>query len=163
LKSETPEVPIFKAKNIPHEYELRVPVWVQDLTFLPGATDLVAIASRHGFLRLYDTREDNRNRPVINMTFCDHPIMSISPTCNNRQVIVGSSQGKVGLVDIRHYGKERLAHMFHGFNGSVRSIVADEFSPFFVSCGLDRHLYLHDLKDKAPIKKVYKLQNDTKA
>jgi len=154
LKSERPEEPVFKARNVPHVLELRVPVWVQDLTFLPRTTELVAVASRHGFLRLYDTKVDNRNRPVIDMTFCDHPLMSISSTRNDRQVVVGTSQGKVGLVDLRNYGKEKLVHLFHGFNGSVRSIVADEDSPFFVSCGLDRHLYLHNLNERKPIKKV---------
>jgi len=146
---------LFKAKNVPHVYELRVPVWVQDATFLPQTTDLVAIASRHGHLRLYDSRVDNRNRPVVNMEFCDHPLMSIAPTRNDRQVIVGSAKGRVGLMDIRNYGKERLVHLFHGFNGSVRSIVADENSPYFASCSLDRYLYIHNVNAKAPVKKLY--------
>lgn len=153
LDSGTTE-PIWKARNVPHVLELRVPVWVQDAAFLPQTTDLVAIASRYGQLRLYDTKMDNRNRPVINMEFSDHPAMCISPTRNDRQVIVGSAQGKVGLVDIRNYGKEKVVHLFHGFNGSVRSIVADENTPYFVSCGLDRFLYLHNLNNRSPVKKV---------
>lgn len=148
------KVPIFKAKNVPHVLELRVPVWVQDATFLPQTTDIVAVSTRYGHVRVYDTKVDNRNRPVINMEFCDHPLMSIASTRNDRQVIVGSAQGKVGLVDIRNYAKEKLVHLFLGFNGSVRNIVADENTPYFVSCSLDRFLYLHNLNEKQPLKKV---------
>jgi len=158
LDSEKPEVPIFKAKNVPHdELDLRQPVWVQDLTFMPQTTDLVAIASRYGQVRLYDVRAKparprDRNRPVINMQFCDHALMSISSTNNTRQVVVGSSKGEVGLVDLRFANK--LVHKYHGFSGSVRSISSDESSPYFVSCSLDRFLYLHEFSKKESVKKV---------
>lgn len=154
--SSTP-VQIFKARNVPHdELDLRVRVWVQDLTFLPRTTELLAMVSRVGHVRLYDTRvQDNRCRPIINFPFTDHPLMSISPTRNDRQVVVGSAQGKVALIDLRGV-KEKVVHHFQGFNGSVRSIVADEEGPYFASCGLDRYLYLHHLEEKKPIKKVHR-------
>ncbi|OXA36515.1 WD repeat-containing protein 74 [Folsomia candida] len=80
--------------------------------------------------------------------------MCISPTRNDRQVIVGSAQGKWSS---RHseLWKGKVVHLFHGFNGSVRSIVADENTPYFVSCGLDRFLYLHNLNNRSPVKKLF--------
>jgi len=155
---EAPEstVPIFSAKNVPHdELDLRIPVWVQGLTFLPQSSELVAVCTRYGQVRLYDPKVNNRNRPVINMQFMDHPLMSISTTQNNRQVLIGSSQGKMGLVDLRNVNNGNVVHHFGGFGGSIRSISAHPDSPYFVSCGLDRHLYLHHLNQKKPIKKLY--------
>jgi len=153
LAAPNPSLPIFKAKNIPHDsLDLRVPVWVEDLTFLPQSQDLVSICSRYGDVRLYDSKVDNKGRPVINMKFADHPLMAISTTRNDRQVIVGSAQGRMGLVDLRN-GK--VVHNFVGSVGGIRSISAHPSGPYFVSCGLDRHLYLHHLDERKCLKKLY--------
>ena len=76
--------PVFKAKNVRNDFlDLRVPVWVQDITFLREATDLVAISTRYGQVRLYDTRVGNR--PMVDMQFIDHPLMAISTVCSNNR------------------------------------------------------------------------------
>jgi len=152
LAAPDPSVPIFKARNLPHDsLELRVPVWVEDLTFLPQSQDLVATCSRYGDVRLYDSKVVNK-RPVINMKFADHPLMAISTTRNDRQVIVGSGQGRMGLIDLRN-GK--VVHNFVGSVGGIRSISAHPTGPYFVSCGLDQHLYLHHLDERKYLKKLY--------
>jgi len=85
LEGPDTTVPIFCARNIPHDFlELRVPVWVQGVTFLPQSSELVAVCTRYGQVRLYDPKADNKCRPVINMQFMDHPLMSIATTQNNR-------------------------------------------------------------------------------
>ena len=85
LNSPDPTIPIFKAKNIAHDFlDLRVPVWVQDLTFMPQSNELIGLCSRYGHVRFYDPKVNNKGRPVINMDFLDHSLMSISATRNNR-------------------------------------------------------------------------------
>jgi ribosome biogenesis protein NSA1 len=85
LNSTDPTVPTFKARNVPHDFlDLRIPVWVQDLTFMPQSNELVGLCSRYGHVRFYDPKVDNKGRPVINMDFMDHSLMSISATRNNR-------------------------------------------------------------------------------
>lgn len=154
LSSETPSTPTFQAKNLPHDFlDLRVPVWIQDLTFLPRTTDLVAVGTRYGQIRLYDVRVENR-RPVSNVQFVDHPIMSIAATINDRQVIVGTARGEAGLYDLRNPGKEKLCLKYFGHAGSIRSIVASPDKPYFATVGLDRHLYVHKFTDRHPLKKV---------
>jgi len=154
LSSEQPEVPFFKAKNLPHDFlELRVPVWIQDLTFLPRTNELVATCTRYGQIRLYDVRASQR--PVSNVQFVDHAIMSISSTMNDRQVVVGTAKGEAGLYDLRNPGKEKLVKKFRDFSGSIRSMVASPELPYVVSCGLDRHVYVHNLSQRTPVKKLY--------
>ncbi len=53
-----PEKAIFKAKNVAHnEIQLRVPVFVNDLAFVPNSADCVfAVATAYGQLRTYDSR-----------------------------------------------------------------------------------------------------------
>ena len=56
--NQTKNGPIFKARNVPSDsLELRVPIWVTDMCFPDNISkDKVAIVSRHGHIRLYDTK-----------------------------------------------------------------------------------------------------------
>jgi len=153
LSSDKPEEPAFKARNLPHDFlDLRVPVWIQDLTFLPRTSELVATCTRYGQIRLYDVRAGQR--PVSNVQFVDHAIMSISSTMNDRQVIVGTAKGEAGLYDLRNPGQEKLVKKFHDFSGSIRCMVASQELPYVISCGLDRHVYVHHLSQRLAVKKV---------
>merc|ERR1711973_15410 len=51
--------PVFRAKNVPTDsLQLRVPIWITDMCFPDNITkDKVAIVSRHGHIRLYDTKD----------------------------------------------------------------------------------------------------------
>lgn len=87
LESEKPSVPVFIAKNIRHDFlELRVPVWIQDLVFMPQTSDIVATCSRYGHVRLYDAKANRKNRPVVDIKFMDESCMSISATKNDKCV-----------------------------------------------------------------------------
>ena len=58
--------PIFRAKNVPHDnLELRVPIWLTDVCFPDNqSSNQVAVVSRYGHIRLYDTRGTQR-RPIL--------------------------------------------------------------------------------------------------
>ena len=56
--------------------QLEVPIWVSDIIFLKQESK-VAISSRHGHIRLYDTRANRR--PVISH-HKDDPFICISST-----------------------------------------------------------------------------------
>jgi ribosome biogenesis protein NSA1 len=45
---------IFSEKNVSHDWlELRVPIWISDLNFLPG-TQQIATAGRYGHVNIFD-------------------------------------------------------------------------------------------------------------
>ncbi|XP_022188084.1 WD repeat-containing protein 74 [Nilaparvata lugens] len=142
----------FSAKNVrPDELELRVPVWVSDLTFMPD-TPKVAVASRYGFVRLYDPSSSFR-RPVINLKVPDQAFTCISTCPRENHVLVGSGTGHMFLVDLR--GKGLLLNHYKGFVGGVRHIACPPLEPLVVTVGLDRHIRVHDLNTKQLLLKEY--------
>ncbi|GBN10750.1 WD repeat-containing protein 74 [Araneus ventricosus] len=144
-----PDTPVFQAKNVRNDFlDLRVPVWITDLKF--KSLDKVVTCTRHHQVRLYDTRA--QRRPVIDMEFERYPLMSLSLAHNDNQVVVGSSRGRMALLDLR---KKLLVHVFKGFAGSVRSIQCHPTLPLVASCGLDRFLRIHDLNKHKLLKKIY--------
>ncbi|CAG7835581.1 unnamed protein product [Allacma fusca] len=153
LSSEKPEEPVFKARNVRHDFlDLRVPVWVQDLTFVNNSSELVATCSRHGQARIYDVRAGQR--PQIDFKVLDDEgLMAICDTGQSWQVIVGGNKGTTASVDLRYPGKGKLVHKFSAASGSVRSL--DFRNNFIVSGGLDRHLYVYNLYEKKAVKKLY--------
>ena len=68
------------------------------------------------------------------------------------QVIVGNTQGKMGLLDIR---QGKVVHLYKGFAGGIRSVQCHASKPVVASCGLDRFLRVHDIESKALLSKVY--------
>lgn len=69
------------------------------------------------------------------------------------QVVVGNTQGRMALLDLRKTG--RLVHVFKGFAGGIRSIECHTTKPVVASCGLDRFLRVHDIESKALLYKMY--------
>ncbi|CAL1268694.1 unnamed protein product [Larinioides sclopetarius] len=144
-----PDTPVFQAKNVRNDFlDLRVPVWITDLKF--KSIDKVVTCTRHHQVRLYDTRA--QRRPVIDMEFERYPLMSLSLAHNDNQVVVGSSRGRMALLDLR---KKLLVHVFKGFAGSIRNIQCHPTLPLVASCGLDRFLRIHDLNKHKLLKKIY--------
>ncbi|XP_045168538.2 WD repeat-containing protein 74-like [Mercenaria mercenaria] len=140
--------PIFQAKNVRNDWlNLRVPVWVTGINFL-GENKIVTSTGHHQ-VRVYDTNV--QRRPVLDMTFDEYPITAMSP-CSDFQVIVGNTQGSMGLLDIR---KGKLVHRFKGFAGGIRSIQCHSSLPFVASCGLDRFFRVHDINTKELVHKMY--------
>ncbi|XP_002732053.1 WD repeat-containing protein 74-like [Saccoglossus kowalevskii] len=148
---ENSKVPVFKAKNVRNDFlDLRVPVWVCDMQFIPGSSKIVS-CSRHHCVRVYDPSTPQR-RPVLNIEFDEYPVMALSLIPNTNYVIVGNSQGRMGKIDLR---KGLVHKIFKGFAGSIRDIECHQTEPLVASCGLDRHLRIHNVHTSVLEHKVY--------
>ncbi|XP_073410744.1 TAF6-like RNA polymerase II p300/CBP-associated factor-associated factor 65 kDa subunit 6L isoform X4 [Dendrobates tinctorius] len=148
---QRPEEPIFRAKNVRNDWlDLRVPVWIRDLDFIPESDKIVTCTSHHQ-VRLYDPSSTQR-RPVLEVLFGEDPLTALSITPDGRSVVVGNSHGHMGVIDLR---KGRLLCALKGNAGSVRSIQCHKSMPVVASCGLDRFMRLHSLNDKKLLHKVY--------
>ncbi|KAL7978167.1 hypothetical protein Chor_005154 [Crotalus horridus] len=136
-----PQEPIFRAKNVRHDWlDLRVPIWDQDMEFLPGSEKIVTCTGHH------------QRRPILEVTFGEYPLTSLSLTSDANAVVVGSSHGDVAVIDLR---QGRLVKCLKGFAGSVRAIRCHPSLPVVASCGLDRFLRLHNLHSQRLEHKVY--------
>ena len=113
-----PEEPVFRSKNVKQDMLcLRQPVWISDLGWTSDRT--VAVASRHGQVRLYDVR--SQRRPVAELVW---PQANTSLASVDRdQVIVGTNTGTMGLWDFRAgQGYRGLVRKYGGSVGAVRDI-----------------------------------------
>ncbi|XP_075426185.1 WD repeat-containing protein 74 [Ascaphus truei] len=145
------EEPLFKAKNLRNDWlDLRVPVWIRDLHFIPGSDKVVTCTSHHQ-VRVYDPSCPQR-RPVLEVLYEEDPLTALSVTPDGRSVVVGNSHGNIGVIDLR---KGRLLRSLKGNAGSLRSIQCHTSLPLVASCGLDRFLRIHNLHEKELLHKVY--------
>jgi len=135
-----PESYVFRSKNVKQDSLcLRQPVWVSDLAFT--SKDTVAVSSRHGQIRLYDRRLENR-RPVMELTWDEEQVANTAiASIEENQVIVGTSAGKMGLWDFRvGMGYRGLVRKYGGCVGAVKDIATSQSSKHFCAVGLDRFL-----------------------
>lgn len=148
-----PEKPVFTAKNVRNDYlDLRVPVWVSDMRFLPDSDKIVTCTGHHQ-VRLYDPHSGSR-RPVTQMEWLEQPFTAMAVCSNANQVVVGNSMGEMGLFDLR--GKGSLVHVYKGFfAGSIRSIECHPTHPYVASCGVDRFVRVHHVETKEMLHKIY--------
>ncbi|KAL6261201.1 hypothetical protein P5V15_008726 [Pogonomyrmex californicus] len=142
---------IFNEKNLPHDWlELRVPIWISDLNFLPR-TQQIATVGRYGHIRLYDPRA--QRRPVINMTMQDEALTCLTIAPKEKHIIVGSGKGRMNLVDLRKSGT--ILNTYKGFAGGVTGIACSTSDPYVASVSLDRYLRIHHIDTKKLLKKIY--------
>jgi len=147
--------PVFAAKNVRNDFlNLRVPVWVTAAQFLKDSENEIVVGTGNHTVRTYDTRV--KRRPVLDVTYHEHPITAISVTKDNKTVVVGNSAGFVGEVDLR---TGLQVGGFKGICGGIRDIVCHEKQPYMVVCGLDRFVRVYDLKSRRLEKKVYLKSN----
>jgi hypothetical protein len=78
------------------------------------------------------------------------PYILIFFVCSH--VVVGSTKGTMMLFDLR--GKGSVVQHYKGAVGSLRSIACHKTEPYFVSVGFDRHLHVHNLNNRAVLRKV---------
>ncbi|KAK7792509.1 hypothetical protein R5R35_009919 [Gryllus longicercus] len=143
---------IFTAKNVRHDYlELRVPVWVSDIDFLPNSNK-VAICSKYGHVRIYDPKGHQR-RPVFDFHIPEQVLTACSVSASGDKIVVGSGTGHMTAVDTR--GKGCLHHQYKGSVGSIREIVCHPTESLIFSVGLDRHLKVHSLESPKLLFKEY--------
>merc|ERR1712173_204770 len=116
-------------------------------------------ATRHGQVRLYDTRTGKR-RPVTELTWDKEDVANtaLAPVTDSQQVIVGTNTGTMGLWDFRAgQGYRGLVRKFGGSVGSVRDIATQPGNPYFCAVGLDRFLRVWKIGagGKKPVHKLY--------
>jgi len=149
--------PIFKAKNVrPDFLELRVPVWISDVTFL--SKDSVATCSRYGHIRKYDIRGVQR-RPSSDLIWQEKDedlTCTAICTVNENQVLVGTSTGKLALWDFTpNAGYRGLIRKYKGCVGAVKSIFYVRSKEYFGVVGLDRYLRIFSIKEVKPVHNMY--------
>ncbi|XP_053304510.1 WD repeat-containing protein 74 [Spea bombifrons] len=148
---QRPEEPIFRAKNVRNDWlDLRVPIWIRDLEFIPE-TDKIVSCTSYRQVRIYDPNSSQR-RPVFEVLYGEEPLTALSITSDGRSVLVGNSHGNIGVIDLR---KGRLLHSLKGCAGSIRSIQCHKSMSLVASCGLDRFLRIHHINEKELLHKVY--------
>ncbi|CAD6240443.1 GSCOCG00008790001-RA-CDS [Cotesia congregata] len=141
----------FKEKNVRHDWlEMRVPVWVSDIGFLPDSSK-IATCSRYGYVRLYDPLI--QKRPVINIEVKDQALTTLAIAPKENHIVVGSGKGIMNLVDLRKPGK--VLNTYKGFVGGITAISCPKNNPYIVSVGLDRYLRVHNINTKELLQKVY--------
>lgn len=90
---------VFSSKNLPNDYlQLEVPVWDSDVGFFDTPHTL-ATCSRHGYVRVYDTRK--QRRPV--QCYATEDQMSFTTlAANGNYIYTGTTMGamKVSRVDL---------------------------------------------------------------
>lgn len=140
----------FVAKNIPNDkLELRVPIWVSDLTFLTP-TD-IATSSRYDNVCLYDTR--TQRRPITRLEYPDSAYGCITTTYRDKQIAIGGGKGLLQVIDLRNPGT--ILHKYKGAVGAITDVQCDPKLPYLFSCGYDRKLRIHDLLKPKLIAEVY--------
>ncbi|XP_010631269.1 WD repeat-containing protein 74 isoform X6 [Fukomys damarensis] len=148
---EAPSDPLLELK-VRHDWlDLRVPVWDQDIQFLPGSQKLVTCTGYHQ-VRVYDPASPQR-RPVLETTFGEYPLTAMTLTPGGNSVIVGNTHGQLAEIDFR---KGRLLGCLKGLAGSVRELQCHPSKPMLASCGLDRILRIHRIQNPRGLEhKIY--------
>ncbi|KAK1335468.1 hypothetical protein QTO34_003254 [Cnephaeus nilssonii] len=137
------EEPVFRAKNVRNDWlDLRVPIWDQDIQFLPESQKLVTCTGYHQ-VRVYDPASPQR-RPVLEATYGEYPLTAMTLTPGGNSVIVGNTHGQLAEIDLR---QGRLLGCLKGLAGSVRGLQCHPSKPLLASCGLDRLLRVHRIRN----------------
>ncbi|XP_063084339.1 WD repeat-containing protein 74 isoform X2 [Cavia porcellus] len=146
------EEPLFRAKNVRNDWlDLRVPIWDQDIHFIPGSQKLVTCTGYHQ-VRVYDPASPQR-RPVLEATYGEYPLTAMTLTPGGNSVIVGNTHGQLAEIDFR---QGRLLGCLKGLAGSVRGLQCHPSKPLLASCGLDRVLRIHRIRNPRGLEhKVY--------
>ncbi|TPX31233.1 hypothetical protein SmJEL517_g05360 [Synchytrium microbalum] len=93
--------PIFKAKNVPHDFlDLRVPIWITDLQYLTPS-QLVTCTGYHQ-VRLYDMKAGKK--PVMSCEVGDTSLRTVT-VLNANEVLVTDTTGELTSLDVRQAGK----------------------------------------------------------
>ncbi|KAJ3284059.1 WD repeat-containing protein 74 [Rhizoclosmatium sp. JEL0117] len=162
---------VWKAKNVANDHlDLRVPVHVTDLQFLPPPAEYkapegsgvkptrIAMVSLHKHFRVYNVYEGKR-RPVLSVTVGDMPAKRLAVTEDGSEAIVTDTTGSA--IHISTATGDRLG-AFKGFQGAVTSIecvneiVNEDVRKLIVTAGIDRMLriFLRDGK-RTLLHKIY--------
>lgn len=163
--------PTFQARNVSNtELDLRVPVWVSAMQFLPEAGSsattgplstssarddasphVIALASRHRHVRLYDIRAGRR--PLVSVELGEYAFTALDASADGLSILTGDSIGTLRRLDVR--ASLRQVCVYKGAGGCVRSLAVSAAQPYFASVGLDRCLHVHHFETRARLRRVY--------
>ncbi len=152
----------WQAQNVEDDFlGLRVPVWVRALAFLrdPGGGGgaasaspfLLAAASAHRHVRIYDTRSADR-RPARGAAFGEHGFTSLCVSGDGRSLVAGDAAGTLRRIDAQSLA---LTGVFRGPTGSVRALDAHPTLPYVAAVGLDRCLWVFNVHTRQMVRRVY--------
>ncbi|KAM7329851.1 hypothetical protein ACRRTK_011464 [Alexandromys fortis] len=94
-------------------------------------------------VRVYDPVSPQR-RPVLEATYGEYPLTAMTLTPEGNSVIVGNTHGQLAEIDFR---QGRLLGCLKGLAGSVRGLQCHPSKPLLASCGLDRVLRIHRIRN----------------
>ncbi|KXN73504.1 WD40 repeat-like protein [Conidiobolus coronatus NRRL 28638] len=166
---EKPE-PIFKAKNVPHDsLDLRVPIWINDLTFIPTQIEnhfRIALCTKHSHLRVYQTGTSQR-RPFKTYEIDTKPFTSITPTPDPDHVVLTDNEGALQVYSL---STGKRVYRFIGITGRVTGVAFGEICrtfgskatkvptvPIIIASSLDRYVrvYKYTPENRNLIHKIY--------
>jgi len=141
----------WKSRNLPLDnLRLPPPIFINDLDFLPNDPTKIALVTKYGELRLYDTKV--KRRPIFSVKVSqEYPLIASSPTCDGKKVVLSDTTGRVLVCDLRN---GRIVGSLKDSVGAQRAVVCHQTLPFCAISGLDRFLRLFNFQTKA-VKKVY--------
>ena len=86
------------------------------------------------------------------MDIPEQSLAALAITNRDHHVVVGSTKGKMMLIDLRRKGS--VVQHYRGAAGSLKSIACHKTEPYIVSVGCDKHLLVHNLNSRAVLQKV---------
>ncbi|EDW00581.1 WD repeat-containing protein 74 [Drosophila grimshawi] len=149
---------IFNSKNLPNDYlQLEVPVWDSDIGFVDGPS-VLATCSRHGYVRLYDTRK--QRRPVTHFASEEHGMSFAALVARGNYIYTGTTMGALKAFDTRCM--KTHCHTYKGFTGGISDLHLDETGKYLSSASLDRYVRVHDADSTVLLYQCYVKSKATK-
>ncbi|XP_017149907.2 WD repeat-containing protein 74 [Drosophila miranda] len=149
---------IFTSKNLPNDYlQLEVPVWDSDIGFVDGPS-VLATCSRHGYVRLYDTRK--QRRPVSCFASEEHGMRFATLVAQGNYIYTGTTMGALKAFDTRRM--KTHVHTYKGFTGGISDLHLDPTGRFLSSASLDRYVRIHDADSTVLLYQCYVKSKATK-
>eukprot|EP01087_Luapelamoeba_hula_P024019 TRINITY_DN899_c0_g1_i1.p1 TRINITY_DN899_c0_g1~~TRINITY_DN899_c0_g1_i1.p1 ORF type:complete len:475 (-),score=128.10 TRINITY_DN899_c0_g1_i1:453-1877(-) len=142
----------WQSKNVRHDFlDMRVPVWVKAIDYIPEEPHKVVIGTALGQLRIYDIRS-TRRRPVVDTTITENPITCLRVNPNGRCVAAGNVTGRLVEAELR---MGRVSGSFKGAAGSISGIYYHPTLPIFASSSIDRFVRFYNSNTHKLLAKVY--------
>lgn len=149
---------IFNSKNLPNDYlQLEVPVWDSDIGFVDGP-NVLATCSRHGYVRLYDTRK--QRRPVTHFASEEHGMSFAALVAHGNYIYTGTTMGALKAFDTRKM--KTHVHTYKGFTGGISDLHLDETGKYLSSASLDRYVRVHEAESTVLLYQCYVKSKATK-
>lgn len=139
---------IWKAKNVANdEFDNPSPVWVSDVQFLepdrpPSEGWRLAVATRFGEIRLYDTKSSRK--PLCNIVVSDHPLVNLWFGLSESEFLFSDSQNVIRKFNWVEINFEEL------FKGPAAGglQIDQQYRGVLAMGGMDKYLRVYDLNGK---------------